>query len=206
MEKKMGDETATDSRSKPVKICKIEGCDLKVLARGWCMKHYERWRNHGDPLGGRTENGEPLAFLEAHRDYKEPTCLVWPYSTNGYGYGCVKISGRTRKAHVIMLELTQGPKPSPRHEAAHNCGHRICINPRHLRWATRAENQGDRVQHGTHSRGEQCCTAILTENDVQQIRALLAAGKKQTEIAAQFNISRSNVSRIKRGLNWSWLH
>ena len=29
--------------------CSIEGCSGKVRARGWCWKHYCRWRDHGDP-------------------------------------------------------------------------------------------------------------------------------------------------------------
>ena len=32
--------------------CTIDGCDGKPIGRGWCNKHYLRWRNHGDPLGG----------------------------------------------------------------------------------------------------------------------------------------------------------
>jgi len=30
--------------------CSITGCTGKHLARGWCSKHYNRWRSHGDPL------------------------------------------------------------------------------------------------------------------------------------------------------------
>lgn len=29
--------------------CAIAGCDKKVLARGWCRSHYDRWRKHRDP-------------------------------------------------------------------------------------------------------------------------------------------------------------
>ena len=31
-------------------VCAVEGCDNIVKTRGWCVKHYTRWRNHGDPL------------------------------------------------------------------------------------------------------------------------------------------------------------
>jgi hypothetical protein len=30
--------------------CSVEGCDREAQqGRGWCRKHYFRWRNHGDP-------------------------------------------------------------------------------------------------------------------------------------------------------------
>lgn len=32
------------------KLCNIENCSNKIAARGWCWKHYARWRKHGDPL------------------------------------------------------------------------------------------------------------------------------------------------------------
>jgi hypothetical protein len=33
------------------RLCSIPGCDNHVLARGWCVKHYNRWERNGDPLG-----------------------------------------------------------------------------------------------------------------------------------------------------------
>ena len=35
--------------------CSVDGCDGGVVARGWCNKHWARWRKHGHPLSvGRT--------------------------------------------------------------------------------------------------------------------------------------------------------
>lgn len=34
----------------PEPICSIEGCTTKLLSRGWCGAHYNRWRLYGDPL------------------------------------------------------------------------------------------------------------------------------------------------------------
>ena len=31
-----------------VKTCRIDDCDNRRVAHGWCTKHYNRWRRHGD--------------------------------------------------------------------------------------------------------------------------------------------------------------
>ena len=30
-------------------VCSVDGCGREVNARGWCERHYQRWRAHGDP-------------------------------------------------------------------------------------------------------------------------------------------------------------
>ena len=35
------------------KVCGVAGCGKAVYCRGWCEPHYQRWKKHGDPLGGK---------------------------------------------------------------------------------------------------------------------------------------------------------
>lgn len=35
------------------RICSVERCPELARKRDWCSSHYERWRRHGDPEGGR---------------------------------------------------------------------------------------------------------------------------------------------------------
>ena len=43
--------TDLPERVKPTAlICQVEDCEEPVECRGWCNRHYIRWRNHGDPL------------------------------------------------------------------------------------------------------------------------------------------------------------
>lgn len=37
-----------------LRICSVEGCKNKIFGRGYCGKHYSRWRRHDDPLKGGT--------------------------------------------------------------------------------------------------------------------------------------------------------
>lgn len=46
------------------RTCTVDGCGNKVVARGWCNRHYLRWSHHGDPLGG----GRDLQRSKDHDD------------------------------------------------------------------------------------------------------------------------------------------
>lgn len=190
-----------------MKLCAIDGCGGKRYARGLCGKHHVRWKKHGDPLAGRTPNGDGLKFLQDNKDYVGDGCIFWPYGNGKDGRGHVYINKRRVRAHVAMLEITAGPKPSPEHECAHSCGqgHKGCVAPNHLRWATRSENIRDRIEHGTSNRGERCAKAKITEAQVREIRELIKAGISQSEIAKLYCISQTNVSYIKNRVNWAWL-
>lgn len=133
------------------KQCTGRGCDRPVIARGFCRRHYLRWYKHNDPEAGRTARGEPMRWLKSQIAFDGEDCLTWPFNRNTRGYGTV---GR-HNASRVMCELVHGPAPSRSHDAAHSCGlgHKGCVHPKHLRWATKKENQADRYIHGTLSKG-----------------------------------------------------
>lgn len=37
-----------------MRTCSVDGCDLPHKGKGYCTKHWERFRRYGDPLGGGT--------------------------------------------------------------------------------------------------------------------------------------------------------
>lgn len=37
-------------RAAPAEDCSVTGCVYPVQARGWCHKHYQHWREYGDPI------------------------------------------------------------------------------------------------------------------------------------------------------------
>jgi hypothetical protein len=46
--------------AKALPHCKIDGCTGQVHGYGWCVRHYGRWRRHGDPLAGRVSPGQSM--------------------------------------------------------------------------------------------------------------------------------------------------
>lgn len=183
------------------KLCMIEGCDKPAHGGGLCTAHRSRQRRHGHPLGGGLTKGFAKSRLSELIASSTDECLNWPYSRLPSGYGKV---GR-KLVHRVVCEATHGAPPSPVHHAAHRCGNTSCGNPRHIYWATPAQNQADRVGHGTSNRGVRQWRAKLTECAVREIRALAAAGISQAEIGRRIGVSRLVVTKVVNRHTWGWV-
>lgn len=194
---------------KPQVGCSVDGCFRPAVARSWCSAHWERWRKYGSPLGGGTPKGALHDFVSRTiLPYTDTVaCLRWPYGMSSSGYGVMNWNGRREKVTRVVCEYFNGPAPSPAHQAAHSCGNGSggCVSPHHLRWATPKENAADSARHGTLARGEKHGHHKLKVSDVLAIRAMLAAGEQNKEIAKLFQVSRIAISDIKRKTKWKWL-
>jgi hypothetical protein len=186
--------------------CTIENCGKPHYAHGLCQAHYTRVRRHGDPLGGGPEYGLAQRFLENHTSNTGNDCIPWPFAVDRKGYGIVWFRDHQTTANFAMCHMAHGEPPTPLHESAHSCGngHKGCVNPNHLRWATRTENHADKLIHGTHLRGERGSTNVLSESDVQKIRASKGI-IPQKKLSAQFGVTKATISAIQCNKIWKWL-
>lgn len=189
-------------------ICSIAGCGkVSELKRGWCPKHYRRWLKYGSPTGGgksRALAGESLAWLVSKSTYQGDDCIQWPYARTSSGYGHVRYNGFETSAHRVMCILANGEPSSPELDAAHSCNNRSCCSPKHLRWATKIQNQADRVNDGTAALGQKNPMVKIDEGAVRTIRGLRGVMQQQ-QIADMFGITKSNVSCIQLKKSWSHL-
>lgn len=191
------------------RICSIEGCGKPYEAKGYCVKHYTRWRTHGDPLAGGPDRGDRFKtrkFLASviSGEIASDDCIVWPFSrlSNGYAQACMKEHQSTLAHRIVCIEV-HGAAPSSEHQVAHSCGkgNEGCINPRHLRWATSFENHQDRKGHGTWRAGEGHGSAKLTNEQVREIRDLKGL-HSQRELGRMFGVCKSLIGAIHRHEIW----
>lgn len=187
--------------------CTVYGCDKLAIRFGLCGAHYQRKRRHGSPLKGGTAYGVVHRWAADHASYTGRACLKWPFSTCKSGYGTARVNGRTITANHYMCELAHGRPPPGKPFATHVCGngHKGCVNPKHLRWASAKQNQMDRARHGTSNRGERCGSAKLSRDDVYQIRRLIERGAMLKDIASKYSVNPITISDIKTGRTWAWL-
>lgn len=191
----------------PSAVCKIEGCQNEVDRLGMCCSHYTRNYRHGDPLGGGTSQGDLARFVDLAIAHNSDECLLWPYGTNGIGYGQIRVNRKATLVHRLVCEAVHGPSPSEKMDfALHSCGngHMGCVTPRHLRWGSRLDNADDAILHGATPKGTRNWNAKLTEIEVLAIRNLSPISSRR-ELSEKFGVVPSAISNIIARRRWGWL-
>ena len=117
-------------------------------------------------------------------------CHKWLGPISSGGYGRVYFNGMARQAHRVIYEQRHGPVPAPL-EMDHLCRNRWCVNPDHLEPVTKKENQ---------RRG---ASSPLTTAKVASIKARLASGTSQSQLAREHGVSLSTVHDIRHGRLWA---
>jgi hypothetical protein len=127
-------------------------------------------------------------------------CDTWTGPLNFSGYGRFQFDGVRYMASHVALLLDGRDRPSGL-QALHSCDNRKCVNPRHLRWGTPADNVRDAVERGrvVGHPGSANGNAKLTQAQVDEIRT---SPETQIQVAARFGISQSMASLIRRGESW----
>lgn len=127
-------------------------------------------------------------------------CWVWTgaaKSHGGYGEFWVNAVRGKVSAHTYSLELSTGEPPGMR-DGCHHCDNPPCVRPSHLFYGTRAENMRDAAIKGRLGRH----SAILTSEEVVEIREAYAANGWSLPLAERYGISQSAVLAVVRGRLW----
>jgi hypothetical protein len=190
--------------------CTVDGCERKVLCRGWCKLHYIRWTRHGDPLTVLTPISQPpqrgmplLDRLWLRTRETDAGCWEWQGSTDGWGYGLIKVRDSRYRTHRAAWIAAHGPIPVGLF-VCHRCDNPPCWRPDHLFLGTPAENAADMRVKLRAATGELHGWAKLTEDQVAEIRERYSAGGvTQSQLATEYGIDSSGVSRIVRRVTWN---
>lgn len=106
--------------------------------------------------------------------------------------------------HIAVCTAYHGPRPdgqvvrhldgNPRNNRADN----LC-------WGTGAENEADKILHGTALLGELHPQAKLTASDVRAIRSAPPYYGYRRDLAARYGVSVGTISQIRTGQTWGHL-
>lgn len=100
-----------------VKVCAVEECDRQVVARGYCLMHWKRWRAHGDPL-----------FVRQRKQCEAPGCAQ-PARRKGYcptHYWRMANKGSASWERTPLTHCKNGHEYTPENTYRHKDGGRSC--------------------------------------------------------------------------------
>lgn len=130
-------------KAEGIQFCTIEGCEKKHDAKGYCRLHYQRLKKHGTTADPRPTKHDRFWSKVQRGD----GCWEWMAGKNVNGYGRIQmgtmLEQNVQLAHRVAYEYVKGPIPEGQ-ELDHICINPGCVNPDHLRPATRKENSENR--------------------------------------------------------------
>jgi len=170
------------------------------------MNKYYRYIKKGrkSQVGELNSNYKPVEERFWKKVRKTGTCWLWTGAIDSWGYGQIKIQGKSKKASRLSYELHYGTIPVGL-MVLHSCDRPICVNPNHLWLGSNTDNMQDMVKKGRNSdkTGEHNGNSKLKRKDIEKIRKMYNTGiYSKTEIGKLFLISGGHVGRIIMGYMW----
>lgn len=139
-------------------------------------------------------------FWNFYSEDTETGCMNWTRSKNKGGYGNLKINGKVEIASRIAYILSYGKIPDGLF-VLHKCDNRCCVNPAHLFLGTQKDNVDDMTEKGRDikSNNENHHWCKLKNEDVESIRMFPKFYGYKKILTKRFNISSSQIEKIRKG-------
>jgi hypothetical protein len=102
-------------------------------------------------------------------------------------------------AHRYVWQQANGPIPNGL-VVRHKCDNPACVNLDHLELGTQADNMADRVNRNrvNPARDVDLPQTRIPAETIPLIRARLASGEYQKDIAKEFGVNQSTISRLAK--------
>jgi hypothetical protein len=129
-------------------------------------------------------------------------CHLWTGAKDHSGYGLIAIRKRQIRAHRLAWTIENGMIPTGL-VVRHDCDNPPCVNVRHLRLGTIAQNNQDAKDRNRHRAGARDGCAKITAQDAIAARQMRLDGLTYRTIAERLGVSYTAAHYIVNGKTWS---
>lgn len=126
-------------------------------------------------------------------------CWLWTASSRGVGYGCIKVDGKVKDAHIVSHEIFTGPVPKGM-VVMHTCDNRLCVNPEHLKIGTYQENHLDAIAKGRLKPWKRTRVEPLTDAEIETIRDDFCRGVSCRVLCTKYKVAPTSLGRLLKDL------
>lgn len=186
-------------------ICGVDGCTAEAMRYGVCRSHWRTFCKSKVDLSQLSEIDlikVKWRFWSRINKGKDDECWEWMGVISNTGYGRLSIKDKYFSAHHLMWFFTY--KVMPTLFLLHQCDNKRCVNPRHLKEGTHAENMRESSERQLHARGVDSPKSKFTESDILLIRKQKQQGQSYSQLATLWNVNRSTIQSIVQ--RWTWAH
>lgn len=177
-----------------IKMCCILCKTNWVIGRKLCRNCYSKEYKKGTLCNFPTLSTNDVFETRIN---KTKTCWYWTGLCNDYGYGILIASGGKRlRAHRFSYEFFNKTKIPKGKIIMHTCDNPPCVNPKHLRIGTKAENNKDTSIKRRHNYGLKHWNGRLSEKEIKEI---LESTDTQASLSLRYGVNQSHISRIRSG-------
>ena len=186
--------------------CSIDGCGKKATGKGFCSKHYTRFRLYGN-TEAKSFDHEPIEirFWLCVDKKAEHECWLWKRPASSNGYGRIRAGHRSKEvtAHRLSWVLHNNDEIPAGMVVMHKCDNKLCVNPYHLQLGTYKDNTQDMISKGRAKYkplyGSTNGNALLDE---EKVRLIKGSQESHAALARLLGVSASCIADIRKGRRW----